>query len=149
MENITGRPDERHGGWSIAELQKAGEDEKTPVPEGFRNELSEMLDSMDAAEWIASSGSRTGTRHIVTWIMSAAAGLVLIAGAALAFDTYRSPKDTFSDPLLAYAQAEKALADISARMSSCAGKTMAAEASVGKHLERIRNVYTDEGGADR
>lgn len=142
MKDITGRQDDPQSGWSIADLRKAGDDERTPVPEGFRDELSEMLDSMDAAEHIASPG-RSGAKRIVTWVVSSAAALVLIAGAALAVNTYRSPEDTFSDPALAYAQAEKALSDISARMSSCAGKTIAAEASVGKQIEMIRSVYSD------
>lgn len=140
MEENTRRPDNQQEVWSISELRKAGDDASTHVPEGFRKELSEMIDSMDAAEKIVSSG-RTGAKRIAAWTMTAAAGLVLIAGAALALDTYRSPKDTFSDPALAYAQAEKALADISSRMSSCAGKTRRAEATVGKQIEVIRNVY--------
>lgn len=146
MEDNIGRPDNPQNRWSIAELRKAGDDATTPVPEGFHKELSEMIDSMDAAEKIVSSG-RSGAKRIATWTMSAAAGLVLMAGAALAlYDTYRSPKDTFSDPALAYAQAEKALADISARMSSCAEKTRTAEASIGKQIELIRDVYA--GGND-
>lgn len=145
MEDNTRRPDNPQSRWSIAELRKTGDDARTPVPEGFRKELSEMIDSMDAAEKIVSSG-RSGSKRIATWTMSAAAGLVLVAGAALALYTYRSPKDTFSDPALAYAQVEKALADISARMSSCAEKTRTAEASVGKQIELIRDVYSDGNG---
>lgn len=145
MEDNTVRPDNQQDRWSIAELRKAGDDGSINVPEGLRKELAEMIDSMDAAEKIVSSG-RSRAKRIATWTMSAAAGLVLIAGAALALDTYRSPKDTFSDPALAYAQAEKALADISSRMSSCAGKTRRAEATVGKQIELIRDVYS--GGND-
>lgn len=146
MEDNTVRPDNQQDRWSIAELRKAGDDGSINVPEGFRKELSVMIDSMDAAEKIVSSG-RSGAKRIATWTMSAAAGLVLMAVASLAlYDTYRSPEDTFSDPALAYAQAEKALADISSRMSSCAGKTKAAEASVGKQIELIRDVYA--GGKD-
>lgn len=145
MEENTRREDGLPGRWSIGELRQAGEDARTPVPEGFAKELSGMIDSMDAAEKIVVSG-RSRAKRITAWSMSAAAGLVLMAAASLALYTYRSPKDTFSDPALAYAQAEKALADISDRMSRCAEKTRTAEASVGKQIELIRDVYA--GGKD-
>ena len=42
-------------------MEKAAADRRIEVPHGFRKELSEMIDSMDAAEKIVTSGkSREG-----------------------------------------------------------------------------------------
>ena len=88
-------------------LLSAAEDRRIPVPSGLGKDLSDMIDSMDAAEKILSSG-RNPARRVMTYIMSAAAGIVLLLGIWTAVGTFRAPEDTFTDPEKAYAEVEKA-----------------------------------------
>lgn len=121
-------------------MEKAAADRRIEVPHGFRKELSEMIDSMDAAEKIVTSGKSRAMRT-ATWIMSVAAGLVLLIGTGLAIHTFRTPKDTFTDPEEAYAAVEKALTEISGKMSGGAASARQAEETVSRHTEVIRSLY--------
>ena len=121
-------------------MEKAAADRRIEVPHGFRKELSEMIDSMDAAEKIVTSGKSRAMRT-ATWIMSVAAGLVLLIGTGLTIHTFRTPKDTFTDPEEAYAAVEKALTEISGKMSCGAASARQAEETVSRHTEVIRSLY--------
>ena len=124
----------------IEMMEKAAADRRIEVPHGFRKELSEMIESMDAAEKIVTSGKSRAMRT-ATWIMSVAAGLVLLIGTGLTIHTFRTPKDTFTDPEEAYAAVEKALTEISGKMSGGAASARQAEETVSRHTEVIRSLY--------
>ena len=124
----------------IEMMEKAAADRRIEVPHGFRKELSEMIDSMDAAEKIVTSGKSRAMRT-ATWIMSVAAGLLLLIGTGLTIHTFRTPEDTFTDPEEAYAAVEKALTEISGKMSGGAASARQAEETVSRHTEVIRSLY--------
>lgn len=107
---------------SFEELEKVSEDTNAGVPEG----LSERLEA--AVTGLAAS-SGTSVRHagrVRTFALPAAGVALAAAAAVLAVGRYSSPKDTFDDPVLAYAQVEKSFSMISEKMNK--GIDLAAEA---------------------
>lgn len=57
------------------------------------------------------------TRRIVLYSLSTAAGLLIIAGSYFFLNSSREPKDTFSDPKIAYAETMKILLDVSSKLN--------------------------------
>jgi hypothetical protein len=53
----------------------------------------------------------------VLYSLSTAAGLIIIAGSYLFLNSSREPKDTFSDPKIAYAETMKILIDVSSKLN--------------------------------
>lgn len=89
---------------------------KVPDPEvGFEERI---LSSVDIAG--DSSSLHTGRRAIIT-LLSAAAGVALLAGTWFIFMNESEPQDTFTDPELAYAETIKILYSISTDLNY--GKT--------------------------
>lgn len=121
---------------------KTGTDfsETVKVPESLRQELSAMIDSMDAAEKILSS-DRGPAKKALTYIMGVAAGIVLVAGVWMAAVTYSTPEDTFTDPQTAYAEVERALASISEKMNPGLEKAVDAERSLDRSVEIVKRMY--------
>lgn len=110
-------------------------------PAGLRQELSDMIDSMDAAEKLLS-----GSRHAVgkSWkyyLSGAAAGIVLLAGIWMATVMSGTPKDTFNDPVTAYAETEKILESISDRIKKGLDKAADAEKSIDKNIGIVKKLY--------
>lgn len=114
--------------------------EDVVVPSGLRQELSDMIDSMDAAERILSSGM-SPARRLMTCIMSAAAGVILLVGVWMAAETFRTPEDTFTDPQAAYAEVEKALVSISEKVNSGLEKASEAEKKLDGNIDRVMKLY--------
>ena len=107
--------------FSDAELRRlaaASSDTGIHVPEGLEKDLSDMMDSMDAAERI-----------------------ILVAGIWTAVETYRSPEDTFTDPEQAYAEVERVLTIISEKMTPVIETADNAGRTIGNQTEKIRNLY--------
>ena len=132
--------------FSDAELRRlaaASSDTGIHVPEGLEKDLSDMIDSMDAAEKILSSG-RNPARRVMTYIMSAAAGIVLLLGIWTAVGTFRAPEDTFTDPEKAYAEVEKALLSISDKMKPALDKAQRAEYTIDKNSRLIQSLYDNK-----
>lgn len=115
--------------------------ENVNPPAGLRQELSDMIDSMDAAEKLLS-----GSRHAVgkSWkyyLSGAAAGIVLLAGIWMATVMSGTPKDTFNDPVTAYAETEKILESISDRMKKGLDKAADAEKSIDRNIGIVKKLY--------
>lgn len=129
--------------FSDAELRRlaaASSDTGIHVPEGLEKDLSDMIDSMDAAERII-AGKSSPARRAMTLIMSAAAGIILVVGIWTAVETYRSPEDTFTDPEQAYAEVERVLTIISEKMTPVIETADNAGRTIGNQTEKIRNLY--------
>jgi hypothetical protein len=93
---------------SIEELEQKAAESATPVPDGLERRLRQAL----AAREIADAAKPRPAR----WIPYASLA-VAAAAAALVVLPQRGPKDTFDDPLLAYAEVEKAFQTISDKMA--------------------------------
>lgn len=113
------------GNLSIKELQAIAQDTSIPVPEGLRADLCASIGTMAFLE------EKTEVRkpRRLTYFIGAAASLVLLAGIGFGINggLERRPKDTFSDPYLAYAQLEETFSMISASMNK--GMEMAEDAN--------------------
>lgn len=114
--------------------------EDVVVPSGLRQELSDMIDYMDAAERILSSGM-SPARRLMTCIMSAAAVVILLVGVWMAAETFRTPEDTFTDPQAAYAEVEKALVSISEKVNPGLEKASEAEKKLDGNIDKVMKLY--------
>ena len=62
------------------------------------------------------SGSRKNRRFVLT-VLSTAAGILILTGSYFFFVHRSEPRDTFSDPKLAYAETMKILMDVSSQLN--------------------------------
>lgn len=103
---------------SLSEMEKIASETPGEVPTDLESSLEELTDSLEALRRLSRE-----ERHLsVRWV-SIAAGLLLLAGLAFSLSNRPRLKDTFGDPFLAYAEAEKALMLISDAMSTGAEKS--------------------------
>ena len=102
---------------------------------GLESSLTELVDSLEAVRRL----NEPERRPTGGWIGIAAAAALLI-GLTLSLTGNPRLKDTYDDPLLAYAEAEKALALISDAMSGGARKTAEAVEAFEAPKEIIDNV---------
>ena len=93
---------------SLEELEQEATRAAAPVPDGLQERLRQTL----AARELADAARPRPTR----WIPYASLAVAAAAAAVIALPQ-RGPKDTFDDPLLAYAEVEKAFQTISNKMS--------------------------------
>lgn len=93
---------------SFEELEKAAADGSIIAPEGMTDRIAETLAAMEIA---GERCTRKGTRSIfVGFALATAASLAIV------LTLPDRPKDTFSDPKLAYAQLERTFEYISSKM---------------------------------
>ena len=151
MKDTSGKYNMDTRKYEAGELPKTG---RRPYPSslsGMEEELSVLIDRLDAAEKLASVLGKSGkghgneavrTRRIAARLISAAACLAVIVCTGIALhSSYGAPKDTFTDPAMAYAEAEKALMSISEKMSGCACRTTEARTTVRRQLETIKEIF--------
>ena len=118
------------------ELEIAALAESAPVPEGLESRIKETLAAKAATEAAPRSA---GFRDRFGW----APAVALAAFAAIAILIAipgNSPKDTFDDPAMAYAQVEAVFKDISGRIASGMDKVSQAEAIASKPSEIINKT---------
>lgn len=109
---------------SLEELERNALEAPVTVPDGLERRLRQAL----AAREIAQAAARPRPAR---WLVPVA---VATAAAAVVLLPQRGPKDTFSDPLLAYAEVEKTFQTISDKMS--AGVDLAREAGSAAELPK-------------
>lgn len=86
---------------TVDELEAIFNDSSLPAGKGGARELVSKLEIAEEAK----DGS--GRKLYVNWISGIAASLLLMLGVGLALQQSRAPKDTFDDPMLAYAQVQE------------------------------------------
>lgn len=110
---------------SIEELEAIAGDKSIAVPKDLASDISADL---NALELLGESGK--STRRLI-YFSSIAASLLLLVGTGLGLkDVNQRPKDTYEDPYLAYAQLEKTMDLISAKMMAVS------EATLGNDVDR-------------
>ena len=123
---------------SIEELEQAAQG--TPVPEG----LAERLQSALAADTILQEkGQRLGRKSAGRLLYLGAIPTLAVAAAVAVVVLLHSPsmpKDTFDDPLLAYAQVEETFQYISNKMSGGVDIVREAGPIAGKPETIIRKI---------
>ena len=89
-------------------------DESTEVPEPSIDFEARILAGIDASE--SKRRSRTMKKYLLP-ILSAAAGLLIVGGSYFYFIVRAEPRDTFTDPEIAYAETIKILREVSSQMN--------------------------------
>lgn len=101
---------------SLDELEQMADQSTMSAPEGLKERLSQQTMLMD---FLSQNDSHpiVGHRRVGAFVRwSAAACLVLLICVGTGLSLSARPKDTFSDPALAYAQVEEAFSLISSKM---------------------------------
>lgn len=92
---------------SLEELERKALEAPVTVPDGLERRLRQTL----AARELAESARPHPALRLAPFAVAA------VAAAAIVLLPQRGPKDSFDDPLLAYAEVEKAFQTISNKMS--------------------------------
>lgn len=113
-------------------LEQIAREDGVRVPRDLKASVRESV----AAAALASSGERKPARAM--WLTYALLSMFAAACLATFFVIPRTPKDTFDDPLLAYAKVEETFALISKQMDRGVQSALLAEESL-ETVDRIIN----------
>lgn len=122
---------------SLEELEAVSQDEAMTVPEGFRQRLEDELD----AQTILETMKEEPRKIRLVPVIGVAASVLLLIGIGLGIARWQSePKDTFTDPYLAYAELEKAFSTMSEGMN----KALAMADKSETIIDRATSVFSEE-----
>ena len=122
---------------SLEELDAVSQDEAIAVPEGFRQRLEAELDAQNKLETLKEEPRKIRLVPVI----GVAASVLLLIGIGLGIARWQSePKDTFTDPYLAYAELEKAFSTMSEGMN----KALAMADKSETIIDRATSVFSEE-----
>ena len=122
---------------SLEQLEAVSQDETIAVPEGFRQRLEAELDAQDKLETMKEEPRKIRLAPVI----GVAASVLLLIGIGLGIARWQSePKDTFTDPYLAYAELEKAFSTMSEGMN----KALAMADKSETIIDRATSVFTEK-----
>ena len=122
---------------SLEELDAVSQDEAITVPEGFRQRLEDELDAQTKLETMKEEPRKIRLVPVI----GVAASVLLLIGIGLGIARWQSePKDTFTDPYLAYAELEKAFSTMSEGMN----KALAMADKSETIIDRATSVFSEE-----
>lgn len=114
---------------TLQELEAISEDTSIKVPEDLSKSLAELVGASELSK---------PHRPLLRWAIAAAVAAAL--GLGIYFSIPKSPRDTFSDPYLAYAQVQQAFDLISQKSNKAAEIAGKAVPVMEKTEEIIRNL---------
>ena len=109
------------------------------IPNGLEAEMSDFIDSMDAAERVMAEVMRR--KGAVRWSYVAGAAATVALLLTFLFRQPAMPEDTFTDPHEAYACVEQALASISEKMGSGVQQARRAGDKIDAGTAKIKELY--------
>lgn len=122
---------------SLEQLEAVSQDEAMTVPEGFRQRLEAELDAQNKLETMKEEPRKIRLVPVI----GVAASVLLLIGIGLGIARWQSePKDTFTDPYLAYAELEKAFSTMSEGMN----KALAMADKSETIIDRATSVFSEE-----
>ena len=122
---------------SLEQLDAVSQDEAIAVPEGFRQRLEAELDAQNKLETLKEEPRKIRLVPVI----GVAASVLLLIGIGLGIARWQSePKDTFTDPYLAYAELEKAFSTMSEGMN----KALAMADKSETIIDRATSVFSEE-----
>lgn len=114
---------------SAEDLERISVDESIPVPEELSGRVQAAVGRKETASL---QPARSSARKYGASVFAVAAAISLFALGAVFLNRERTPKDTFDDPYLAYAEVEKAFAKITGTVSYGASKISESETTLDK-----------------
>ena len=121
---------------SLEQLDAVSQDEAIAVPEGFRQRLEAELESQRRLETLKEEPRKIRLVPVI----GVAASVLLLIGIGLGIARWQSePKDTFTDPYLAYAELEKAFTTMAEGMQK--GFSMAEKSE--EIIDRTISVFSE------
>lgn len=120
---------------SLEELERIASDSNIAIPEGIDRSIRTTLTAAEIAKGQIQVNSRR-PRLLGAALYTAAAACI---GLLVLLQTNRMPKDTFTDPMLAYAQIEQTFSYIESKMEK--GLEIAAEAE--PSLEKTNRIIVN------
>lgn len=121
---------------SLEQLEAVSQDEVIAVPEGFRQRLEAELDAQNKLETMKEEPRKIRLAPVI----GVAASVLLLIGIGLGIARWQSePKDTFTDPYLAYAELEKAFSTMAEGMQK--GFSMAEKSE--EIIDRTISVFSE------
>jgi hypothetical protein len=125
----------------LEELEAAAMEEKVEVPQGLAERIRERILAAELAKELPVRKPKVQRKRILQFSGIAAAAVVVFALVLLKPGMQKDTlQDTFEDPYLAYAQVEKAFAEISSKMSLGVGMVAQAKPLAEKPMEILNNV---------
>jgi hypothetical protein len=122
---------------SLEQLEAVSQDEAMTVPEGFRQRLEAELDAQNKLETMKEEPRKIRLVPVI----GVAASVLLLIGIGLGIARWQSePKDTFTDPYLAYAELEKAFSTMSEGMN----KALAMADKSETIIDRATSVFSEK-----
>lgn len=112
------------------------------IPNGLEEEMSDFIDSMDAAENVMAEERRR--KGAVRWSYVAGAAATVALLVTFLFRQPAMPEDTFTDPHEAYACVEQTLAAISEKMGNGVQQARRAGDKIDAGTAKIRELYDNK-----
>lgn len=120
---------------TVSELEKIASATQIDVPTDLESSIEELTDSLEAVRQLTGKEKK----RPVLWA-GIAASAVIFAGIGAGHSLLSGPKDTFDDPTLAYAEAQKAMQMIADALDSGADKANEAIASFERPKDILENI---------
>ncbi len=125
----------------LEELEAAAMEEKVEVPQGLAGRIQERILAAELAKEPPIEKPQIQRKRILQFSGIAAAAVVVFALVLLKPGMQKDTlQDTFEDPYLAYAQVEKAFAEISSKMTLGVEMVAQAKPLAEKPMEILNNV---------
>ena len=125
----------------LEELEAATMEEKVEVPQGLAGRIHERILAAELAKEPPIEKPQIQRKRILQYSGITAAAVVVLALVLLKPEMQKNTlQDTFDDPYMAYAQVEKALAEISNKMSMGVEMVAQAKPLAEKPMEILNNV---------
>jgi hypothetical protein len=121
------------GKLSLEELEAISNDATLPAGNAGANEI---IAKLELAEEANGGSSR---KVYVSWISGIAASFILMLGIGLALQQSRGPKDTFDDPMLAYAQVQEVFRQIGSGVQQGRDAVAESEQMISNEMEKTIN----------
>ena len=125
----------------LEELEAAAMEEKVEVPQGLAGRIQERILAAELAQEPPIKKPQVHRKRILQYSGLAAAAVVVFALVFLKPEMEKDTlQDTFDDPYMAYAQVEKAFAEISNKMSMGVEMVAQAKPLAEKPMEILNDV---------
>ena len=128
------------GKLSVAELETIAENSDVKAPEGFTEKIETLLVASPVS---GNAEKNKAKRRRIAYVLTASLTIAAVCALFLIF-SFRQPKDTFDDPLLAYAEVERVFSFVSEKVDAGIQKTLVLEDAIDRTSGIVNTVCRSE-----